>query len=95
MKSNRISRTACLILACLMLLPLFACGKSEQGSAETTAITTSENAVSDTSADTTTAATEATENTDAMGYLKDDLDPSLNYGGKTVNLLHGNAAEHE
>lgn len=95
MKSNRISRTACLLLACLMLLPLFACGKSEQGSAETTAITTSENAVSDTSADTTTAATEATENTDAMGYLKDDLDPSLNYGGKTVNLLHWNDAEHE
>ncbi len=94
MKSTRISRLMCLLLACLMLLPLVACGKTEQGATDTTTTAVSGNDATS-AADTTTAATEATENTDAMGYLKDDLDPSLNFGGKTVNLLHWNDAEHE
>ena len=99
MKANRISRAMCLLLACLMLLPLVACGKTPKQDG-TTAATTAANVSGDVPPDTSASesaavTTEATENTDAMGYLKDDLDPSLNFGGQTVNLLHWNDAEHE
>ena len=35
MRTNRISRLVCVLLACLMLLPIVACGKTE-GDASTT-----------------------------------------------------------
>ena len=90
MKTNRISRLVCVLLACLMLLPLVACGKTEEPSATTTA-PAGEN--------TTTAGsdvvTEATENTDINGYLKDDLDPSLNFQNEEFTLLYWSDREHE
>ena len=59
MKTNRISRLVCVLLACLMLLPLVACGKTDDPQTTTTAP----------AGDTTTAVgsdavTDATENTD-------------------------------
>ena len=93
MNFNQISRVACLILACLLLLPLVACGKTEEAVATTTVASAAD--ATTTTEQSAEATTEATENTDMMGYLKDDLDPALNFGGKTVNLLHWNDAEHE
>lgn len=98
MKCNRHIRFACAALACLMLLPLVACGKSEQSNAADTTTAVSQTAdvtAAAQSGETTAAATEATENTDAMGYLKDDLDPSLNFGNRKVTILHWNDADYE
>ena len=90
MKTNRISRLVCVLLACLMLLPLVACGKTEDPAATTTA-PVGEN----TTAATGDVVTEATENTDINGYLNDDLDPSLNLNNETYTLLYWSDREHE
>lgn len=90
MKANNISRLLCLVLACLMLLPLVACGKTEEPAATTTA-----QGGENTTAATGEATTEATENTDANGYLNDDLDPSLNFNGDDFTLLYWSDREHE
>ncbi|MBO7175956.1 MAG: extracellular solute-binding protein, partial [Clostridia bacterium] len=90
MKTNRISRLVCVLLACLMLLPLVACGKTEDPAATTTA-PVGEN----TTAATGDVVTEATENTDINGYLNDDLDPNLNFNNETFTLLYWSDREHE
>ena len=78
-------RTLSAILALLMLLALTAaavgCNKAEQPS-ETTAAA---NVADTTTAATTVAATESPY--DANGYLKDDLDESLNFGGVPFHIL--------
>ena len=88
--TTRISRLVCALLACLMLLPLVACGKTEDPAATTTAAVgaTTEAAGTD-------ATTEATENTDANGYLKDDLDPEIDLKSETYTLLYWSDREHE
>ena len=90
MKTNHISRLMCALLACLMLLPLVACGKTEDPAATTTA-PVGEN----TTAGGSDVVTEATENTDANGYLNDDLDPELNFNSEEFNLLYWSDREHE
>ena len=90
MKTNRISRLACVLLACLMLLPIVACGKTEDPAATTTA-PVGENATT-VGGD---VAPEATENTDVNGYLKDDLDPEINLKSETYTLLYWSDREHE
>lgn len=73
-------------LALLMLLALVAtaasCGKSESGTQ--TDVTTTAPA-----GEVTTAATEATTESpyDANGYLKDDIDETLNFGGESFHIL--------
>ena len=93
MNKHNISRLVCVLLACLMLLPVVACGKSEdQGTTTTTAAggeaTTTVGGEGE-------ATTEATENTDINGYLKDDLDPSLNFQNEEFTLLYWSDREHE
>ena len=92
MKTTRISRLACLMLACLMLLPLVACGKTDDQTATTT---TANGEVTTTVGGGSEATTEQTENTDAMGYLKDDLDPTLNFNNEEFTLLYWSDREHE
>ena len=96
MRTNRISRLVCVLLACLMLLPIVACGKTE-GDAPTTTTAVDGTAATTTAAQTSheTTLPAETEHTDENGYERDDLDPALHFGDKTVNLLHWNDAEHE
>lgn len=79
-------RTLSALLALLMLLALTAaavgCGSKDDPAATTTAA----------DGETTTAEAVATEATtespyDANGYLKDDIDPSLNFGGEEFHIL--------
>ena len=91
MSKHNISRLVCVLLACLMLLPIVACGKTEDGASTTTAA----NADATTTVSGGDVATEATENTDANGYLNDDLDPSLNLNNETYTLLYWSDREHE
>ena len=97
MIKHNIYRLVCLFLIALMLLPVVACGNNPE---------TDEN---NTPADTTAAAgneatttpgdsdvvTEAPSNVDANGYLKDDLDPTLNFKNAQFTLLYWSDREHE
>ena len=84
-------RTLSMILAMLMLLALVAtavgCGKSgdEPAADTTTAAVGGGEATSEDVATTTAATTESPY--DANGYLKDDLDESLNFGGEEFHIL--------
>ena len=91
MNKTIISRLACLALAVLMLLPIVACGKTQDDTATTTPA-----ADAGTTAPTgdTTAPVE-TENVDANGYLNDNLDPDLNFNGQKFTLLYWSDREHE
>lgn len=75
------------LLTVLVILPLAACGKgteNDQSSTTTSAANASDPAVT------------TTENPyDAAGYLKDSLDPSVRFDGKTFNILYWNDQEHE
>ncbi len=93
MKKSNMSRLMCLLLVCLMLLPVVACGKTENNGEQTT--TAASAGGESASGGETTAATDATEATDANGYLLDDLDPSLNYNGDEFTLLYWSDREHE
>ena len=97
MKKHMLSRVLCVLLSLLVLMPIVACGKTDSGdgTATTTAAAAGDSTTTAAQGGESTSATEATENTDANGYLKDDIDPSVNFGGKTVSLLHWNDAEHE
>ena len=80
-------KTLAIILAMLMCLSVMvSCGgKTEDPAATTTAAQGGEN----TPADTTTAPAETTESPyDVNGYLKDSLDPELNYNGEKFTLLY-------
>ena len=92
MRTTHISRIVCVLLACLMLLPVVACGKTD----DTQTTTTANNATTTAPAGEGDAAvTEATENTDVNGYLKDDLDPELNLNNEEYTLLYWSDREHE
>ena len=90
MKKHTPSRTLCLLLACLMLLPLAACGKSEGGADVTTTA----------SADQTTAAsdggvTEQTDEPDAGIYPNPSHPDPLDFGEAEFTLLYWSDREHE
>jgi len=91
MNKTIISRLACLALAVLMLLPIVACGKTQDDTATTTPAA---DAGTTAPSGETTAPVE-TENVDAMGYLKDNLDPDLNFNGQKFTLLYWSDREHE
>lgn len=95
MKIRILSRMMCMTLALLLLLPIVACGKSEAPTGSTTTAASVDAAATTFPASEATSAPAETANTDINGYLKDDIDPSVNFGGKTISLLHWNDAEHE
>ena len=82
MKTTRISRTICLLLACLVLLPLVACGKSEETPEATTEAPVGE-ATTSAGGD---AVTENTDNADAL-YDRFHLEP-VDLGEEEVTLLY-------
>ena len=96
MKKLNISRLVCLLLVALMLLPIAACGNPQDDDTSKPDETTP---AVDVGATTTPAdsevVTEAPSNTDANGYLKDDLDPTLNFNDKQFTLLYWSDREHE
>ena len=83
-------KTLALILAMLMCFSVFvACGKPAEGNDATDTATV---AISDSiPADTTAVQTESPY--DANGYLKDTLDPSLNYNGEKLSILYWSDVE--
>ncbi|MBQ7321618.1 MAG: extracellular solute-binding protein [Clostridia bacterium] len=89
MKTTRISRTICLLLACLVLLPLVACGKSE----ETPEVTTEAPVGEATTSAGGDAVTENTDNADAL-YDRFQLEP-VDFGEEEVTLLYWSDREHE
>jgi len=89
MKTTRISRTICLLLACLVLLPLVACGKSEETPEATTEAPVGE-ATTSAGGD---AVTENTDNADAL-YDRFHLEP-VDFGEEEVTLLYWSDREHE
>ena len=89
MKTTRISRTICLLLACLVLLPLVACGKSE----ETPEVTTEAPVGEATTSAGGDAVTENTDNADAL-YDRFHLEP-VDFGEEEVTLLYWSDREHE
>jgi len=93
MKTKMLSKMICLVLACLMLLSVVACGKAQDDTASTT--TAPDAGTAAPVADNETTAPAQTENVDENGYLKDDLDPSLNFGNKEFTLLYWSDREHE
>ena len=93
MKKQTISRLICMILAYLMLMPIVACGKETSEEQPTGVVT--DTTVADVSGGEVTETTAATENVDANGYLKDDLDASLNFENKEFTLLYWSDREHE
>ena len=97
MKTNMISRILCVLLTVLVLIPLISCGKTDNGAgaATTAADPSAATAQQGSEATTTAAVTEATENTDINGYLNDSIDPSVNFNGQTVSILHWNDADYE
>lgn len=96
MKKLNISRLVCLLLVALMLLPIAACGNPQDDDTSKPDETTP---AADVGATTTPAdsevVTEAPSNTDEKGYLKDDLDPTLNFNDKEFTLLYWSDREHE
>ena len=88
MKTHTIKRLFALMLAGLMLLTAFACGKSTEES--TSAVTTTATTVD--IAQGTTAPSEGTETTvtttEATTQYLDDLPEDLRYDGKTVTFLY-------
>ena len=90
MKTSYIQRIVCCLLVCLMLLPAVACAQTQNGSETTSA----ENAA--TKAPVEGGSEEETESIyDENGYLKDDLDPTLNFNNEEVCVLHWNDAYFE
>ena len=90
MKTSYIQRIVCCLLVCLMLLPAVACAQTQSGSETTSA----ENAVTQTPVE--GGSEEETESIyDANGYLKDDLDPALNFNNEEICVLHWNDAYFE
>lgn len=89
MKTTRISRTICLLLACLVLLPLVACGKSEETPEATIEAPVGE-------ATTSAGGDAVTENTDNADALYDCfyLEP-VDFGEEEVTLLYWSDREHE
>ena len=82
-KKNMIVRLLALMLACMTVFSVAACGKAQgEGDTTTTAPSDDSTTVSDTAA--TPAETEPTH--DANGYLLDDI-PEQNHNGKTVTVL--------
>ena len=75
-----------ILLASLLLISLLvSCGQSGNGDTTTTAPVSGDNASGDA---TTTAAPETESPYDAAGYLKDDLNPELNYNGEKFTILY-------
>ena len=75
-----------ILLASLLLISLLvSCGPSGNGDTTTTAPVSGDNAGGDA---TTTAAPETESPYDAAGYLKDDLNPELNYNGEKFTILY-------
>ena len=81
-------KTLALILAMLMCLSVMvSCGGGNTDPADTT--TAAAGGDNNTTADTTTASVEETESPyDANGYLKDSLNPDLNYNGEKFTILY-------
>lgn len=81
--------TVLLALSMLAALPgmLISCGNGDSGTVTTTTTTASG------AGDVITPGTE--DAYDANGYLKDSLDPSLSFAGKTINVLYWEDQEHE
>lgn len=94
MRNRATFRILCILLTCLMLLPLAACGKKQEEGTVTTSAATTVGTAPSSGSDTTEPAAE-TENTDANGYLNDDLDPALDFGGKEFSVLYWSDREHE
>ena len=96
MTKHNISRLVCLLLVALMLLPVVACGNPADDETPDAGETTP---AADVGATTTPGGsdvvTEPPSNTDENGYLKDDLDPTLNYDDKQFTLLYWSDREHE
>ena len=99
MTNRNTFRLVCLLLAVLMLVPLAACGNPADDEGGNTAETTP---AADVGATTTPGSsegdgtvTEPVDNVDVNGYLKDDLDPTLNYNNKQFTLLYWSDQEHE
>lgn len=96
MTKRNISRLVCLLLVALMLLPVVACGNPADDETPDAGETTP---AADVGATTTPGGsdvvTEPPSNTDENGYLKDDLDPTLNYNDKQFTLLYWSDREHE
>ena len=83
------SRLVCLLLTCLLLLPLVACGKSE----ETPEVTTEAPVGEATTSAGGDAVTENTDNADAL-YDRFYLEP-VDFGEEEVILLYWSDREHE
>lgn len=88
-----------LVLCLIMLLSAVSCAK-DNGSTETTPAvqnndTTTAPSQDSGSSEGETTASEETERVDANGYLMDDLDPTLNYGGEEFTLLYWSDREME
>lgn len=83
------SRLVCLLLTCLLLLPLVACGKSE----ETPEVTTEAPVGEATTSAGGDAVTENTDNADAL-YDRFYLEP-VDFGEEEVTLLYWSDREHE
>lgn len=89
MKVTYFSRLVCLLLTCLLLLPLVACGKSEETPEATTEAPVGE-ATTSAGGD---AVTENTDNADAL-YDRFHLEP-VDFGEEEVTLLYWSDREHE
>ena len=97
MTNHNIYRLVCLFLIALMLLPVVACGNNPEadGSNNAADTTTASGIVADTTPGDSDVVTEAPSNVDANGYLKDDLDPTLNFKNAEFTLLYWSDREHE
>ena len=79
-------KTLAIILAMLMCLSVMVSCGGKTDPADTTTAATQGTQASATEATTTAPATESPY--DANGFLKDDLDPSLNYNGQEITILY-------
>ena len=81
-------RTLSILLALLMLLSITAtaigCGNKSGTESEATIVAGDDNAPA---SEATTTAAETESPYDANGYLKDSIDPNVNFGGETFHIL--------
>ncbi|MBQ8396957.1 MAG: hypothetical protein IJX53_02020 [Clostridia bacterium] len=88
MKHSTIQRTLAALLTLLILLPITACASD---GTKTGTDTTAAPSVGDS----TTAPETADDGLDAKGYIRDTLDPNLNFNGETVTTLYWEDMEHQ
>ncbi len=88
MKRSKLQRIFAALLTSLMVLPIVACASDDNPSGSDTTAAPIQN-------DVTTAPESVDDGYDKNGYIRDTLDPNLNFGGETITTLYWEDMEHQ